>query len=95
MKIFMQNNNNSIFNNGSVIVYNNAKTDKSKILSDNKGKTGIYLWIHIESGKRYVGSAFNLADRLGRYYSIMLYLFMVILLFLYLFLSLSIFLIYH
>jgi group I intron endonuclease len=70
IKNFMQNNNNSIFNNGSlVIVYNNAETDKKKILSDNKGKTGIYLWTHIESGKRYVGSAFNLADRLGRYYS--------------------------
>jgi group I intron endonuclease len=45
------------------------KLIKKKILSDNKGKTGIYLWTHIESGKRYVGSAFNLADRLGRYYS--------------------------
>ena len=44
----MQNNNNSIYNNGSlVIVYNNAETDKKKIRplwgSDNKGKTWLYL----------------------------------------------------
>lgn len=53
----------------AVIVYSNADTDRSKILLDNKGKAGIYQWIHKESGKIYVGSAFNLADRLGRYYS--------------------------
>jgi hypothetical protein len=51
------NNNN---NNGSlvpVIIYNNADIDRLKILSDNKGKTGIYQWTHNESGKIYVGSA--------------------------------------
>jgi group I intron endonuclease len=39
------------------------------LLSDNKGKAGIYQWTHV-SGKIYIGSAFNLAERLGRYFSI-------------------------
>jgi hypothetical protein len=30
--------------NKPVIIYSNAETDNSKILSDNKGKTGIYQW---------------------------------------------------
>jgi group I intron endonuclease len=51
------------------IVYSNAETDKSKIFTDTKGKTGIYQWTHKESGKVYIGSAFNLAERLGRYFS--------------------------
>jgi len=45
----------SLNNNGSsfipAIVYNNADTDKLRILTDNKSKAGIYLWTHIESGK--------------------------------------------
>lgn len=53
----------------SLIVYNNTETDKSQILSDNKGKTGIYLWTNKESGKRYVGSAVDLSRRLKDYYS--------------------------
>jgi hypothetical protein len=53
----------------SEIIFNNAEIDKSQILSDNKGKAGIYLWTHKESGKRYVGSAFNLSKRLTNYFS--------------------------
>src|SRR5579871_1895322 len=67
----MQNNN--LTNNNSfipVIVYNNVDTDKLKILSDNKGKAGIYLWTHIESGKKYVGSAVDISKRLKNYYNI-------------------------
>jgi hypothetical protein len=52
-----------------IVIYNNAETDKSIILSDNKGRAGIYLWTHIESGKIYVGSAIDLSKRLNRYYS--------------------------
>src|SRR5688572_14043815 len=37
-----------------VMVYLNADTDKSNILADNKGKAGIYLWKHKESGKSYI-----------------------------------------
>lgn len=51
-----------------VIVYNNAETDKSKILSDNKGLSGIYQWKHLETGKVYIGSAVDLSNRLESYY---------------------------
>jgi hypothetical protein len=52
----------------AVIVYNNADTDKSQILLDNKGKTGVYMWTHIETGKIYVGSAIDLSKRLSLYF---------------------------
>jgi group I intron endonuclease len=52
-----------------VIVYSNAETDKSTILSDNKGKAGIYQWKHKESGKIYIGSAFDLYKRFTLYFS--------------------------
>jgi len=54
---------------GSVIFYNNADIDKLKILSDNKDLAGIYQWKHNESGKTYIGSAFDLSKRLKQYYS--------------------------
>jgi group I intron endonuclease len=52
-----------------VIVYSNAETEKSKILKDNKEKAGIYQWKHLESGKIYVGSAFDLSKRLKYYFN--------------------------
>jgi len=52
-----------------VIIYNNAETDRLQILSDNKNKTGIYLWTNKKSGKNYVGSAVDLSKRLNDYYS--------------------------
>ena|SRR5690606_7107214 len=52
-----------------VKIYNNAETDKLQILSDNKGKAGIYQWTHLESGKKYIGSAVDLSKRLSKYYS--------------------------
>jgi group I intron endonuclease len=65
----MVNNNNNKKLFVPVIIYNNANTDKSRILSDNKGKTGIYLWTHNESGKIYVGSAHDLLRRLRDYFN--------------------------
>lgn len=53
----------------AVIVYNNADTEKSKFLSDNKGRAGIYQWTHKDSNKTYVGSAVDLSKRLRYYYS--------------------------
>jgi hypothetical protein len=53
-----------------IMIYFNADTEKSKILSDNKGRTAIYMWIHNESGKRYLGSAFDLFKRMYLYFSI-------------------------
>ena len=52
-----------------VRVYYNADTDNSKIFLDNKGKAGIYQWTHKESGKFYIGSAFDLGKRFNCYYS--------------------------
>jgi len=63
------NNNNNNVHFTPVIVYNNVDTDKSKILFDNKGKSGIYLWTHKETGKIYVGSAVDLSNRLSKYFS--------------------------
>lgn len=54
----------------SVIVYNNADTDKPEILANTKGRAGIYLWTHKESNKLYIGSAIDLSKRLSNYYSI-------------------------
>src|SRR5690242_16413417 len=52
-----------------VIIYQNPETDKTNILLDNKGKTGVYQWKHNESGKIYIGSAGNLSKRLSLYFS--------------------------
>jgi len=52
-----------------VMIYPNPETNKSQILSDLKGKTGIYLWTHKESNKVYIGSALDLSKRLGYYYT--------------------------
>lgn len=52
------------------IVYSNAGTDKLQILSETKGKVGIYMFKHLESEKIYIGSAISLSRRLSKYYSI-------------------------
>lgn len=52
------------------MIYHNSSIDKDKILKDNKGKAGIYMWIHKESGKIYIGSAFDLSKRLRNYFKI-------------------------
>nr|ATI20434.1 endonuclease [Juglanconis juglandina] len=50
-----------------VKVYKNLIQNRDLIISENKGKAGIYRWINIEDGKCYVGSSKNLGLRL-RYY---------------------------
>jgi group I intron endonuclease len=51
-----------------ITIYSNTETAKSQILSDNKGKTGLYQWKHVESNKIYIGSAVDLSKRLENYY---------------------------
>jgi group I intron endonuclease len=51
------------------IVYSNAETDKSQILSDNKGLAGVYMFTHKETGKLYIGSSVDLSLRIKNYYS--------------------------
>jgi excinuclease UvrABC nuclease subunit len=41
-----------------------------EILETNKDKSGIYRWTHKGSGKSYVGSAFDLSNRLKNYYNL-------------------------
>lgn len=36
-------------------------------LSSLKGRSGVYLWTHKESGLQYVGSSRNLAHRISQY----------------------------
>ena len=55
--------------NQPAIIYKNAEIDKSQILSETKGLAGIYMWTHIESDKKYIGSAVDLSKRLKDYYS--------------------------
>lgn len=64
----MNNTNNNI-SFTPVIIYHNANSNKSKILANNKNKAGIYMWIHIQSNKKYVGSALNLSERMYKYFS--------------------------
>lgn len=52
-----------------VMIYRNPDTDKTNILTDNKGKAGIYQWTHILSGKKYVGSSADLSKRFNNYFS--------------------------
>jgi hypothetical protein len=52
-----------------VKIYSDTEIDKSQLLSDNKGKAGIYQWTHKESGKRYVGSAFDISKRIYYYFN--------------------------
>lgn len=56
------------FFNLSIIIYSNTEIDRLQILSDNKGKTDIYLWNHKESNKIYIDSAANLEKRFKSYY---------------------------
>ena len=51
-----------------VIVYNAADQSKDLIVKNNRKKSGIYCWVHVKSGKRYVGSSTDLGRRLGEYY---------------------------
>lgn len=53
-----------------IMIYSNAENDKSRILFDNRGKTGIYMWTHNLSGKIYIGSAIDLSQRLSTYFSV-------------------------
>jgi group I intron endonuclease len=52
-----------------IMIYSNADIDKLRIIKDNKGKTGIYQWTHLESGKIYISSALDLSMRLSNYFT--------------------------
>jgi len=50
--------------------YNNADICKDQILSDNKNKSGIYMWTNLINDKRYVGSSENLKIRFSQYFNV-------------------------
>jgi NADH-ubiquinone oxidoreductase chain 3 len=59
-------------NNETVVpvrVYNNLDLDKLVILSENKGKSGVYRLTNLVNGKVYIGSSINLSKRFTNYYS--------------------------
>jgi len=50
-------------------IYYNAEADKSKILKENKNKSGIYMWKNLINKKKYVGSSENLRTRFYVYFN--------------------------
>ena len=52
-----------------VLIYTNPDEHKGLIAKQNKGKSGIYRWVHKDSGKSYVGSSSKLNDRFRRYFN--------------------------
>lgn len=53
----------------SVCIYPNALLQKESVLTENRGKSGVYLWTNKENGKSYIGSAVDLGRRFSEYYS--------------------------
>ena len=53
-----------------VKIYANADIQKSQILRENKGKSGVYRWVNLKNGKSYIGSSVTLPKRLGKYSTI-------------------------
>ncbi len=51
-----------------VISYINVEKEKSRIIKENKGKSGIYRWINKLNGKIYVGSSADLGRRFSEYF---------------------------
>lgn len=52
-----------------VFVYSDLKSEKTSILTDNKGKPGIYMWTNKVNGKIYIGSSVDLSKRLRNYFN--------------------------
>lgn len=50
-------------------VYLNPDKEKESIVNENKGRTGIYRWVHLESGKSYIGSSAKLDVRFKQYFN--------------------------
>jgi hypothetical protein len=50
-------------------IYENADTQKSIILEENRDRSGVYLCKNLINGKMYVGSSVNLRRRLLQYYN--------------------------
>ena len=51
-------------------IYLNSDTCKEEILSENKNKSGIYMWTNNINKKCYIGSSNNLNKRFREYFNI-------------------------
>ena len=49
------------------VIYDNPDQNKGEVTKENRNKSGIYSWIHIETNRRYVGSSVNLGKRFSEY----------------------------
>lgn len=54
--------------NNFILYFENVKTDKSKIYSDLRNKSGVYLFINNITKDLYVGSSLNLTRRMSVYF---------------------------
>lgn len=52
------------------VIDDSTLLNKYKILSVNKGKSGVYRWVNKINNESYVGSSINLTNRLRKYYNI-------------------------
>ena len=50
-------------------VYYDLLNNKTKVIKENKQKSGIYMWIHLKSNKKYIGSSKDISRRLYSYFS--------------------------
>ena len=53
----------------AIRVYVNPDKDKELIVNENKGRAGIYRWVHIKSGKSYIGSSNKMNIRFKQYFN--------------------------
>lgn len=51
------------------IFYDDSLNFKKRILEENKGKSGIYMWTNKITGDIYIGQSVDLANRLKRYFN--------------------------
>jgi GIY-YIG catalytic domain len=75
---FESNNNDSSISNDEnkkreivpIASYNNSDILKMNILTENKNKTGIYMWTNNLTNKSYIGSAIDFSNRFKNSYNI-------------------------
>ncbi|CCO27482.1 GIY-YIG endonuclease (mitochondrion) [Rhizoctonia solani AG-1 IB] len=49
-------------------VFQNVLSDRSEISNYLRGKSGVYCWVNLITGKYYIGSAVDLSNRVNDYY---------------------------
>jgi len=57
-------------NTFSVKTYDNAYNMKKEIISENKAKSGIYMWTNLLTGDIYIGQSSDLSKRFRKYFTL-------------------------